>query len=74
MLWKWLYAAYKEIQGFYTFPSMLMVVAVGFYNLAIDHHALKKKKLKREAKLSRIIGIAYILGGIGLFVAIKIFQ
>lgn len=74
MLWKWLAAVYKEVQGFYTFSSMLMVVAVGFYNLVIDYHSLKNKKLKREAKLSRIIGMVYIFGGIGLFVVIKIFQ
>jgi hypothetical protein len=70
---KWLELFYKEIQDFYGLYSVIIVVLIGLFEGFIDYKQLTEKKLKREAKIARYIGVTYAVGGIGLFILLKIF-
>ncbi|WP_110939742.1 CLC_0170 family protein [Geosporobacter subterraneus] len=63
----------KEVETIYSAPVMMLVIAVGLFSLLFDGPALKKKKLKNEAKLCRYMGLLYIFGGIGLYILLQIF-
>ncbi len=73
MLLQWFNIFYEEIKGFFDFNVLLMVITVGIFVFFVDYQILKDKKLKKEAKICRGIGVFYVLGGIGLYVVLKIF-
>ncbi|MFT9495544.1 CLC_0170 family protein [Anaerosolibacter sp.] len=72
MLLNWLDLFYTEIQDFYGLHVMVIVVLIGLFEGVIEHKQLTEKKLKREAKIARFIGAGYVVGGIGLFILLKI--
>lgn len=51
---------FKELYSLY---MMFLVIAIGLFTFFLDQPSLSKKKLKRDAKLARIIGLSYIIGG-----------
>ncbi|WZL73554.1 hypothetical protein QBE52_02135 [Clostridiaceae bacterium 35-E11] len=70
---QWIAMAYAQMKELHSIYVLLMSIAIGLYCLLVDYQALKKKKLKKEAKICQWIGLVYIVGGIGLYVIIKIF-
>ncbi|MBB6215571.1 hypothetical protein HNQ80_001660 [Anaerosolibacter carboniphilus] len=73
MLLRWLELFYKEVQDFYEVHVVIIMVLIGLFEWFISYKQLTDKKLKREAKLARYIGAAYVIGGIGIFALLKIF-
>lgn len=73
MLIEWMKIFYRELKGFYDLYVMIIVVSIGLFNLFFDYKTLEKKKLKKQVKLCRFIGAAYVIGGIGLFVIVRLF-
>ncbi|WP_408607494.1 CLC_0170 family protein [Geosporobacter ferrireducens] len=41
--------------------------------LLLDYPSLKQKKLKKEGRICKYMGIAYIVGSIGMYVVFRIF-
>lgn len=70
---QWIVMAYKQTKDFYTLYVLFASVAIGLYCLLVDYRTLKKKKLKKEAKICQWIGLVYVIGGIGLYVVFRIF-
>jgi len=73
LLIEWMKISYRAIKEFYSVYILLMVVSIGLFSLLVDYKSLKAKKLKKEMKICRFIGAAYVIGGIGLFVILKLF-
>jgi hypothetical protein len=70
---KWVALFYEEIKDFYSFYVLLLNIAIGLFCLLIDSKTLKKKKLRKEAKICRGLGWSYIVGGTLLYIILKIF-
>ena len=64
---------YKEIKAFYTLYLLFMSIGIGIFCLIVDHKSLKKKKLRKEAKICKGIGTTYIIGGVLVYMIFRIF-
>lgn len=73
VLLEWFNIFYRELKNFFDIYVLLMVIAIGLFAFLVDYKSLKDKKLKKEAKLCRVIGVLYIVGSLGLYVLLKIF-
>jgi len=59
-----------KIKDLSTLYIYILIFGTAMFNLYIDSKQLKKKNLKREEKISRIIGYGYlIVGGAFLILA-----
>ncbi len=58
----------EKVKSLATMYLFLIVIGTSFFTIFIDHKALKKKKLNREAKICRFIGYGYLIGGIAFFI------
>ncbi|WP_041721244.1 CLC_0170 family protein [Alkaliphilus metalliredigens] len=61
---------FKEIYDGY---MLVLMVFIGLFLLLRDVPLLRKKKLKRDMKIAKALGYVYIIGGIALFVMVRIF-
>lgn len=61
----------EKIKSLATMYLLLIIIGVSIFSIFIDSKALRKKKLKREAKICKFIGYAYLIGGITFFVVLK---
>ncbi len=58
----------KRVQDFSTFYMYAIIFGVAVFNILIDCKSLRMKKLKRDEKISRVIGYVYIALGLSLFI------
>ncbi|WP_053954786.1 CLC_0170 family protein [Inediibacterium massiliense] len=63
---------YEKLKDIYSLYLVFLVLGIGFFSLWIDSKNLKKKKLYREAKICKGVGLVYIIGGIGVYIVLKI--
>ncbi|QXM06787.1 CLC_0170 family protein [Crassaminicella indica] len=70
---KWIAFFYKELKACCTLYMLFLSIAIGLFCLLVDYKTLKKKKLKKEAKICKAIGWIYVVGGIFLYIILKIF-
>lgn len=70
---KWLIIFYKETKEFYTLYLLFLSIGIGLFCLIVDCKALKKKKLRKEAKICRNIGWIYLIGSSLLYITFQIF-
>ncbi|MCT4566188.1 MAG: hypothetical protein N4A68_17995 [Maledivibacter sp.] len=61
----------EKIKSLATMYLLLMIIGVSIFSIFIDSKALRKKKLKKEAKACRFIGYVYLIGGVTFFVVMK---
>ncbi|SHJ58250.1 CLC_0170 family protein [Paramaledivibacter caminithermalis] len=61
----------ERIKSFFTMYILLIIIGVSLFSIFIDFKALKKKNLKREAKICKFLGYIYLVGGITFFIIIK---
>lgn len=73
MLLKWLQLLYHQVKAVYSIYGMAVVVIIGLFCIFASHKELTDKKLKRDAKIARYIGITYVFGGVGLYIFLQIF-
>lgn len=59
----------KELSTIYIY---IIIFGTALFSLFIDCTSLRKKKLKKEEKICKGIGYAYITFGVVLFVIMKI--
>lgn len=58
------------IQSYYTLYTMLLVVGSGLMSYFVDYKNMKKEENKKEAKISKFLGLTYIIGGILLYILV----
>ncbi len=58
----------KDLTTIYVF---IIIFSIALFQILVDSKSLEKKKLKREQKISKFIGYAYIIVGITLFVVTR---
>ncbi|WP_129599190.1 CLC_0170 family protein [Anaerophilus nitritogenes] len=63
---------YQKLQDIYSFYMLFLIIGIGFFAIWVDGKNLKNKKLNKEAKICKTIGLVYIIGGIGLYIVLKI--
>lgn len=56
------------IHNYYTLYAMLLVVGSGLMAYFVDYKNMERKDNKKEAKISKFIGLTYIIGGILLYI------
>lgn len=61
----------EKIKSLTTMYLFLIIVGSSLFSIFIDYRALKKKKLKREAKLCRALGYIFLIGGLTFYIAMK---
>jgi len=59
----------KSVFGAYV---LVTIIAIGLFAFFVDAQALRSKKLKRDAKIARGIGLSYLIGGPILYLIIKL--
>ncbi len=65
-----LHSALRIIQK----PSFIfLLIGCGLFSYFIDRPELIRKSLDKEAKITKYIGVTYIIGGIAIFVITKLF-
>ncbi|WP_335617844.1 CLC_0170 family protein [Clostridium formicaceticum] len=62
---------FKEIYDGY---MLVLVVFVGLFLLLRDVPLLRKKKLRRDMKIAKVLGYTYIIAGIVLFIIVKMYR
>ncbi|WP_408625506.1 CLC_0170 family protein [Crassaminicella thermophila] len=65
---------YKEMKDFYSFYVFFLSISIGLFCLFVDYKSLRKKKLKKEAKICKFIGWTYLVGNIGFYIIFKVFE
>ncbi|SES94600.1 hypothetical protein SAMN05660297_00961 [Natronincola peptidivorans] len=63
-----------KLKDIYNIYMLALVLFIGLFLLLRDVPLLRKKKLKRDMKIAKFLGYAYIIGGITLFVALKLYR
>jgi uncharacterized membrane protein YidH (DUF202 family) len=58
------------IKNYYTLYAMLLVVGSGLFAYFVDYKNMERKNNKKEAKISKFIGLTYIIGGILLYILV----
>ncbi|MCR1899490.1 hypothetical protein NSA47_10885 [Irregularibacter muris] len=61
------------IKGMYSFYTMVLLVGCGFFTFYVDQKIMLKKDLKKEAKVTKVVGLIYIIGGILSYLIFAIF-
>lgn len=61
----------EKIKSLATMYLLLIIVGSSLFSIFIDYRALRKKKLKREAKLCRVLGYISLIGGVTFYIAMK---
>lgn len=59
----------KSIFGGYV---LVTIIAIGLFAFFVDVQSLKNKKLSRDAKIARGIGLSYLIGGPILYLIIRL--
>jgi len=59
-------------QQLINFNRMLIIVGIGLMTILLDGSHMKKMGLKRESLWAKVMGLTVILGGIGGWIALKI--
>lgn len=62
----------NELKSLISFYFVLLVIAIGLFTFFVDGKSFKKKKLKGEEKLAKLLGLIYIIGGPVLYLFLKI--
>lgn len=63
---------FKILVDIYTPYTAALVVGSGVFAYFMDQKKLLKKKLKKEAKISKIMGLIYCVGGLLLYIVVSI--
>lgn len=58
----------KTIEKFSTLYMYLLILGVAGFNIFLDCEALRKKKLKRDERISKYIGYVYVGVAATLFI------
>ncbi|WP_432406855.1 CLC_0170 family protein [Wukongibacter sp. M2B1] len=61
----------EKLKSLATLYTLCLVIGTSLFTIFIDHKALNKKKLNREAKICRFIGYVYLIGGIAFFITMR---
>ncbi|WP_432662522.1 CLC_0170 family protein [Wukongibacter baidiensis] len=61
----------EKLKSLATMYMFFLILGTSLFTIFIDHKALKKKKLNREAKICKFIGYLYLIGGTAFFIAMK---
>ncbi|MTI71816.1 MAG: hypothetical protein FH751_16325 [Firmicutes bacterium] len=64
----YLMTQFKSIINLY---FVFLVIAIGLFTFFVDGTELKKKKLKKEAIIAKIIGAIYVIIGPAFYILIK---
>ncbi|NLK22022.1 MAG: hypothetical protein GX308_08065 [Epulopiscium sp.] len=63
---------FEKIKSLYSVWFMVLTVGIGVLTIFNDAIVLKSKKYVEEAKWARYIGLIYIIGGLGVFIVLKV--
>ncbi|MBA1334822.1 MAG: hypothetical protein HPY66_0442 [Firmicutes bacterium] len=63
---------WSEVKSLYTLYLFLLTAGTGIFEFFFDGQRLRKEESKKEEILARLIGALYFLGGIGLFILVKL--
>ena len=61
----------NELKTIIDFTFGLSVIAIGLFSFFIDGRVFETKKLKKEARVAKIIGVVYIIAGPLLYIVIQ---
>lgn len=61
----------EKIKSLATMYLLLIIIGVSLFSIFIDSKALRKKKLKRDAKICKFSGYIYLIGGVTFFIAMR---
>ena len=61
----------EKFKGIVDYNFILLIVGIGIVTLFLDVRWLNKKNAPNEAKLSKVIGVTYIIVGPVLYLALK---
>lgn len=64
--------AIEHLQGLFTFPIAVFCVLIGIVLLVVDEPKLRKQRYHKESSIARLLGTAYIIGSIAVFIVFKI--
>ena len=62
----------EKLAGLFNTFILFVIVIIGIATLLADVPKLKRRKLMKEMKLARGIGLFYIFGGLLSYIALKI--
>jgi hypothetical protein len=62
----------ENIKGFLDITLILTMIAIGLFSILSDYTYFKKMKFKKDAAVSRGLGIAYILLPFALLLFIRL--
>ena len=65
-------AIIKELQGLISIYFTMLVIFIGLFSFFVDGLSYKKSNDKKEEKISKIIGISYIIIGPVLFITLQL--
>ena len=63
---------YSTFLGIYNAYMLMVVVGIGLFLLVRDVPILKKKKLKKESSMAKVLGYFYVVAGVALFILAEI--
>lgn len=63
---------WSEVKSLYTFYLFLLTAGTGIFEFFFDGQRLRKEDARKEEILARLIGAFYLLGGIGLFILVRL--
>ncbi|SDK86224.1 CLC_0170 family protein [Natronincola ferrireducens] len=63
-----------RLKDIYDGYMLVLMVFIGLFLLLRDVPLLRKKKLKRDVKIAKALGYVYVVGGITLFIALRIYR
>lgn len=69
---KFLSSIFYELQTVFDIYITLSVLAIGLFIIFVDSKNLKNKKLKKEARFAKALGIIYAIGGPLLYIVLKL--
>lgn len=64
-------AVLQKAKSFATMYLLLIIIGTSLFSIFVDYRALKKKKLKREAKLCRGLGYISLIAGLTFYVVMN---
>jgi len=65
-------AIIKELKTIYDIYIALSMTGIGVFTLLIDSKSFKRRKLKREARFAKVIGVIYIITGPLLYIVLMV--
>ncbi|EOD01687.1 CLC_0170 family protein [Caldisalinibacter kiritimatiensis] len=61
----------SELKELFSLYEMFLIVAIGLFTFFVDFQRLRKRRLRKDARIAKGIGLVYLIVGPLIFISLQ---